>query len=402
MPVPRSITRTLLGLLLLGGAVLAGESPSLPPTVNLTDACLEIYDPGIDYFPEKANLSHAQGFTLEYFKHYKLVTVTTPWPGATQAFRYLLVQCGAPIPEGFTDAQVIQVPLPSIAMLSTTHLPHLEVLDALDRLVAVSSYQTVYSPAVRRLIDAGQVAEVGRGPGVNLEAILDLRPALVTAMGYDQPQYNAHALLGDAGIKVAINADYVEPTLLGRAEWLKFTAAFLNREGLAQRRFAALAERYQDYAALVPEVPSGQRPAVFFGSLHRDVWNMPGGDSYLARWVADAGGAYPWAEDRHRASIPLSFETVFERAQEADVWLTSDLDWFKRSDLLAANDRHSVFKAFREGRVYNNNARLNARQANDYWEAGIIEPDLLLADLIAILHPDRLPDHPLKYFRRLP
>ena len=155
----------------------------------------------------------------------------------------MLVQCGAPVPEGFADAQLIRVPIRSIAMLSTTHLPHLDVL---DWLVAVSSYENVYSPAVRQLIATGKVAEVGRGPSVNLEAILDLRPDLVTAVGHDQPQYNTHPLLRNAGVNVAINAEYVESTLLGRSEWLKFTAAFLNRDGLAQRRFAEMAERYQD------------------------------------------------------------------------------------------------------------------------------------------------------------
>jgi iron complex transport system substrate-binding protein len=221
-------------------------------------------------------------------------------------------------------------------------------------------------------------------------------------VGHDQPQYNTHPLLRNAGVNVAINSEYVEPTLLGRSEWLKFTAAFLNRDGLAQRRFAEMTERYEAYAARVRDVPAAKKPTVFGGSLHRDVWYVPGGDSYIARLVADAGGVYRWADDRHRASIPLSFEAVFERAGDAEVWFTSDLDWFKRADLLAANERYGAFKAFRESRVYNQNARLNEHKANDYWELGIVEPDIVLADVIKILHPDRLPEHQLKYYRWLP
>lgn len=391
----------LLCILIRAGAALA-EEPSAPPTANRTSGCVERYDPTIDYFPEKATLAYAKGFTLEYFKHYKVVTVTTPWPEAKENFRYVLVQCGAPTPEGFADAQVIQIPIRSIAVLSTTHLPHLELLDALDRLVAVSSYENVYSPAARQMITAGKVAEVGRGPGVNLERILDLRPDLVTAVGHDQPQYNTHPLLRNAGVNVAINSEYVESALLARSEWLKFTAAFLNRDGLAQRRFAEMTERYEAYAARVHDAPAAQKPTVFGGFLHRDVWYVPGGDSYIARLVADAGGVYLWADDRHQASIPLSFEAVVERAGDAEVWFTSDLDWFKRADLFAANERYGAFKAFREGRVYNINARLNEHKANDYWEAGIVEPDMILADIIKILHPDRLPDHHLKYYRWLP
>jgi iron complex transport system substrate-binding protein len=225
---------------------------------------------------------------------------------------------------------------------------------------------------------------------------------LVTAVGHDQPQYNSHPLWRDAGIHVAINAEYVESTLLGRSEWLKFTAAFLNKDGMAQRLFAAATERYHGYAARVQDIPDAQRPSVFGGALHRDVWYVPGGDSYIARLVADAGGLYRWAEDDHRASIPLSLEAVLERAGDADVWFTSGVDRLRRSDLLAANAHYGAFKAFREGRVYNNNARVNEHRANDYWETGLIEPDVQLADVIKILHPDRLPEHRLKYYRRLP
>lgn len=401
-PALRRMACSLFCTLILVGAAFAEEPSAAPPTANRASGCLERYDPSLDYFPEKATLAYAKGFTLEYFKHYKVVTVTTPWPEAKERLRYVLVQCGAPTPEGFTDAQVIQVPVRSIAVLSTTHLPHLELLDALDRLVAVSSYENVYSPAARQWITAGKVAEVGRGPSVNLEAILDLRPDLVTAVGHDQPQYNTHPLLRNAGVNVAINAEYVEPTPLGRSEWLKFTAAFLNRDGLAQRRFAEMAERYAAYAAQVRNIPTAQKPTVFGGFLHRDVWYVPGGDSYIARLVADAGGIYRWADDRHQASIPLSFEAVFERAGDADIWFIGDLDRLKRADLLAANERYGAFKAFREGRVYNSNARLNEYKANDYWEAGIVEPDIVLADVIKILHPERLPDHSLKYYRWLP
>ena len=372
------------------------------PVANLTSSCVEHYDPTVDYFPEKATLTYADGFSLAYFKHYKVVTVNAPWPDATETFRYLLVQCGTPAPEGFEDAQVIQVPVRSIAVLSSTHLPHLESLGALDRLIAVSTFKNIYSPVTREMVAAGKVAEIGRGPSINLEAVLDLRPDVVTAIGHDQPQYNSHPLLRNAGINVAINSEYVESNLLGRSEWLKFTAAFLNKDGLAQRLFAETVERYQTYAALVRDIPTAQRPSVFGGSLHRDVWYVPGGDSYIARLIADAGGVYRWAEDTHRASIPLSLEAVLERSGDADVWFTSGLDWFSRADLLAANEHYGAFRAFREDRVYNNNARLNEYKANDYWETGLIEPDVQLADVIRILHPERLPEHRLKYYRRLP
>ncbi len=401
--IPILLYQTMIALLLLLNVV--GFSNSIAAeklTANLSSGCIERYDPDMDYFPEKVTLDYAKGFNVAYFKHYKVVTVTTPWPNAQESFHYVLVQCGTPAPEGFADAQIISIPIQSIAILSTTHLPHLEVLDALDRLVGISTFNNVYSLAAQRKIAAGEVVEIGRGPSINLEVILDLAPDLITAVGHDQPQYNTHPTLLNAGVHVVINSEYVEPTLLGRSEWLKFTAVFLNKDGLAQRRFAEMVDRYQGYAYQVQNVPAAQKPSVFGGYLHRDVWYVPGGNSYIAQLVADAGGVYRWADDTHQASVALSFEAVFERAGEADVWFTSGLNWLTRADLLAANERYGAFKAFRERRVYNHNARLNEHKADDYWETGIIEPDVLLADVIKILHPDRLPNHRLKYYRWLP
>lgn len=401
--IPILLRQLLFALLLLLSVV--GFSHAIAadkPRANLSSGCVERYDSQLDYFPEKVTLDYAKGFSVAYFKHYKVVTVTTPWPNAQENFRYVLVQCGTPIPDGFAGAQIISIPIQSIAILSTTHLPHLELLDALDRLVGISTFKNVYSAATRRKIAAGEVVEIGRGPSINLEVILDLAPDLITAVGHDQPQYNNHPMLLNAGVNVVINSEYVEQTLLGRSEWLKFTAAFLNKDGLAQRRFSEMVDRYQGYAQQVRDVPAAQKPSVFGGYLHRDVWYVPGGNSYIAQLVADAGGAYRWADDPHQASIALSFEAVFERAGAADVWFTSGLDWLTRTDLLAVNERYGAFKAFRERRVYNHNARLNENKADDYWETGIIEPDVLLADVIKILHPDRLPDHRLKYYRWLP
>lgn len=396
------LARTALFIWLWILAIFTMLTHSTTANSNLINGCVEQYDPEIDYFPQKVTLTHATGFNLKYFKHYKLLTVTKPWQDATQNFSYLLVQCGTPIPKDFPNVPAIKIPVRSIAALSTTHLAHLEKLGALAQLVAVSKHDEVYSPTAQRLIVEGKVAEVGRGIGIHVEQILDLHPDLVTVVGYDQPQYNAHPLLAQAGVNVVINAEYVEPNLLGRAEWLKFTAAFLNRDGIAQTQFAEIAERYREYAKLVRDIPQQNKPAVLYGGLDRDVWHVPGGNSYTAHLIADAGGAYLWADDQHLFSFPLSFEAVFERANNAQVWLINDPSKFERSALLAANERYGAFAAWRDARVYNANGRLAQNRANDYWESALMEPHLVLADMIKILHPQLLPQHQLQYYRWLP
>lgn len=375
--------------------------PSLALSANRIEGCIEHYDPTVDYFPEKARIRYATGFTLEYRKYYKILTVLTPWLNAEEYFRYILVQCGSPRPAGFENAQFIEVPVETIAVLSTTHTPHLELLDEVESLVAMSSPDRVYSARIRAQIRSGDVKAVGRGATLNIESVLDLAPDLVTAVGHDQPQYNAHPVLERAGVHVAINSEYVEESALGRAEWLKFTAAFFNKEGIAEHRFGEMARQYAAYAAMTEAIPAAERPTVFGGALYRDTWYVAGGNSYIANLIDDAGGRYLWREDTHRASVPLSFETVYEHAANADYWFTDRLEWFTRADMSADNERYERFKAFRERHVYNSNARVNSHGANDFWETGVVEPQTLLADLIKILHPDLLPAHRLRFYRWL-
>ncbi|MEZ5584172.1 MAG: ABC transporter substrate-binding protein [Candidatus Competibacteraceae bacterium] len=365
-------------------------------------ACVEHYDPQIDYFPDKARLIHARGFKLDYFNHYKVLTVLTPWPGATRSFRYVLVQCGTPLPEGYPDAQFIQVPIVKVIALTKPQLPHLELLDVLDGLVALDSLDRVYSPMVNRKIAADQLVAVGWGTTIDAERILALAPDLVIATAYDQPQHNVHPILQRVGIPVVINAEYTESTPLGRTEWLKFTAALFNKEREAERLFDAIAGRYQAYTELTRDLPPATRPTVLTGALYGSVWFVPSGNSYLAQLLRIAGGDYLWADTATAGNIPLDFEAVYARAWQADYWLTTKNEWLTRADMQAADARYTEFAAYRQQRVYNNNARLSASGGNDYWERATLEPDMILADLIKIFHPGLLPEHTLKYFRKLP
>ena len=363
--------------------------------------CVDTYDPAMDYFPHKAELQYAESLAIEYFDNYKVVTVHTPWPGAEQAVQYLLVQCGTPAPDGYEGVQRITVPIRRLAALSTTQLPHLELLDARETLVAVSDIEMVHSPGVNQRFAAGKIAEIGHGAGINLELVLELETDVVMTVASAQAQYNAHPVLQQAGVAVAINAEYTEPSPLGRTEWLKFTAAFFNAEALAEKRFADIAAQYQQYAALVRDIPTAQRPTVFGGSLWRDAWHIAGGKSYAAQLIAAAGGAYLWADDDSAGSLPLDFEAVYEKAHAASVWLTMRNQWHSLAEVQAADERYAAFAAFNSGQVYNANARLNAHGGNDYWESGLAEPHIVLADFIKILHPDRLPEHALKFYQKL-
>ncbi|MCS6839186.1 MAG: ABC transporter substrate-binding protein [Roseiflexus sp.] len=368
------------------------------PTTNLTEGCVTEYDPEIDYFPEKVSLSDSVGWTIEYFNNYKVITVLNPWRDANVQFRYVLVQCGTPPPDDVGDALVIEVPVKSIVTMSTTHLPHLSELGLLDKLVGVDSFLYINNPEVRKMINAGKLVEIGSGGQVNVEKALDLQPDLLMTYGVGNPEFDAHPKLLEAGLKVVLNSEYMETSPLGRAEWIKFTGAFFNREAKATEVYDTIARRYKEMAAKARNV--AKKPTVFTGTPFRGTWYMPGGKSYVAQLLADAGAAYLWADDTSTGSQPLSFEQVFERARDAEFWLNPGT-WKRLADGKAEDERFTQFAAFQKGNVFNNNKRLNENGGNDYWESGVTNPHLVLADLIKIFHPELLPDHELYFYWKL-
>ncbi len=209
---------TVLSVLLLA-AVFAVPAWSQEATA----ACVEQYDADTNYFPDQVETEYTEGFTVEYFNNYKLVTVLTPYPGAEETFQYALVQCGTPIPDDLPEeALVIEVPVQSIVTMSTTYLPALDVLGVTETIVGMDELDYVNTLSIRERIDSGEVVEAGSGSGVNIEALLELEPDLIMMQSFGSPDFDAAPVLVDAGLPVVINGDWVDTNPLGRAEWITF------------------------------------------------------------------------------------------------------------------------------------------------------------------------------------
>ncbi len=371
------------------------------PTTN-PDACLAegAYDPDVDYFPEKVTLDYTDGFTVEYFNSYKVVTVTRPWFNADEAdvLQYVLVQCGAPIPDGYDTAQVVSIPVTRAVSMSTTYLPYFDLYGVLDALVGVDNASLATNTAVLDKANAGELVDIAPNFSLDIEAALELDPELIFTygFGFDTDSYRQ---LQDAGLAVALVGEFAETSPLARAEWGKFISLFFNAEGVAQAEFQAVSEDYLRLAELVADVET--RPTVFLNSPFDGTWYMAGGRGYMAQFLADAGADYLWADDEGTATLFLDFEAVFERAQNADFWLNGNQFWMSVGDILAEDPRYGDFAAVNNGNVWINNLAINEAFANDFYESGVAFPNLILADLIAIFHPDLSPDHEFVYYRNL-
>ena len=380
--------------------LLAGCALDVPPPmpVAIGEECIQSYDANKDYFPYKTNVEFAEGFTLSYYNNYKVLEVLSPWPGAEASETYLLVQCGTPRPSGFEDAYTIEVPVKSIVTLSTTYLPHLEILDEVEALVGLGNDAYVYSEDIRERVQAGEIQVVGGDSTVDLETTLTLSPDLIIAYSSGFPDSDAHPLLRSADQSVFLNTEFREPTPLGRAEWFKTTAAFLNREADADSFFEEVVETYQNLVALAHD--QTERPTVFVNTPWEGVWYMAGGNSYVANYIDDAGADYLWAEDQSQGSLFLDFEEVFARAQSADYWLQVGMHP-DRASLNSVDPRFAEFKAYETGRLFNPDLRVSETGASDMFEGAVARPHLVLADLVALFYPQLLPDHEFVYYRQL-
>jgi cobalamin transport system substrate-binding protein len=371
-------------------------------------SCVMGFDPQKDYFPEKVEPDYSKGWTVEYHNTYKVVNVTTPWPGATarDAFRYILYECGTPKPEGYGGAEFIQIPAGNVIALGTSYTPQLKELGVLDDLIGVDSFDFFNTPEVVDMIAAKKLIAVGSGSSVNVEAVLNADPSLILTFGSGSPDYDAHPALIQAGAPVVVASDYVEQTPLGQAEWIKFTSMFYDKEATANEVFGEKADAYNKLVGLTKDV--SDKPLVLWNSYssYSNNWFIPGTESFAANYVRDAGGSLvlgdsPELQGNNNA-LPFDFEAVYAAGQNADIWMPGVFGIKTLEDLVTQDERYADFAAVKNDQVYNYDARENANGGNDYFENGVANPQDVLADLITIFHPDLLPDHALIYFRQLP
>jgi iron complex transport system substrate-binding protein len=371
----------------------AAATSTTEPTVEATLA------PTAAPVVEKVEIKYAKNFSLEYKEGYKLLSVKTPESSA--AVHYVLVPKGTNPIINEKDALVISTPIHKIITLSSTYYPMLEQIGKLETVVGIDDGTYTYNETIRGNVASGKIAVVG-GDGfsakLNLEKVIELAPDLLMAP-YMNAQVLEEAKLKEAKQTLVLNADYLENSPLGRAEWGKFVAAFYNMEGEADILFDQVVARYEEVKKLAAGV--GEEPSVFVNTAYQGSWYMPGKESYMAALLKDAGANYLFADSvEGTGASPVAFEVVYEKAKDADYWLNigfaADI-----KGLVAEDARYGEFKAVIEGKVYNNNARMNPNGGTDYYEGGVANPDVVLRDLVKIFYPDLLQDHQLFYYSKV-
>jgi iron complex transport system substrate-binding protein len=337
---------------------------------------------------------YAKGFSIRYFSDYTQVIVNNPWKsGSIYATYFLVKDTQTEVPEGGVK---ILVPLKTIAPASVTHYEFLHLLGELNTVTGICQADIVYNKEIKKGIEEGRITDLGDAFHINVEKVLQLSPSALMMSGYNQKDANVQRI-SQAGIPVIYNNEWMETSLLGRAEWIKFVAAFYDKSQLADSIFSNIENRYNDIKQKVTNIKD--KPGIMAGSNFRGTWYMPAGRSFMGQLFADAGSRYFYSNDTTTGSLPLNVEKVLRDFSDADIWL--NCNFATLDELIKSDSKHALFKPVQTRQVYNFNKRMLPSGANDFWESAVARPDLLLSDVIAVLHPEILPDYELVYAEKL-
>ncbi|NOZ35577.1 MAG: ABC transporter substrate-binding protein [Chlorobi bacterium] len=311
---------------------------------------------------------------------------------------YYLIDTEKEIPQNIKNKSIIRVPVKKVICLSTTHIAFLDILDETDKIIAVSGTQYVYSQILRKRIQKDEIKDVGYENSLDFELLLSLKPDLVTVYDINGSISPAINKLKQYHIPVVQINEYLEPSVLGQAEWLKFFAEFFNKSEFAKNKFAAVCKSYSELKKMTDTVT--EKPTVLLNMPWKGTWYIPGGKSNVAQLIADAGGNYIWKNTEEQHNTALSIEEVYSEARQADFWLNPG-QAKSINDIIGTDIRLKKFSALKTGEVFNRNNRLSPSGGNDYMESGTVRPDLILKDLIQILHPELIRNDSLFFYQKL-
>lgn len=339
-------------------------------------------------------IRYAQGFSIRYYQEYTSVEVRDPWDTTRLLQRYLLIDRTREKPANLPKGTVVKVPVRNIAVYTSVHAAIIDQLGEADKIIGVCEPRYMDTPTIQQGLQTGRVADLGEATSPNVEKMIENNTEIVIASPFQNSSYGP---VEKIGIPIIEGADYMENTPLGRTEWIRFYGLLLGKAERADSIFRETETRYLHLKEMVSAVT--ERPTVITEKKFGASWYMPAGNSYIANMLRDAGANYLFSDLEGAGSVPLAFETVFEKAMHADFWLIKyNLDnELTYRELAAEYAPYKNFDAFTRQSVFGCNTGVVP-----YYEEFPLHPDLLLKDFILIFHPELIPNGKSRYYFRLP
>lgn len=335
-------------------------------------------------------VNYASGFIIEEFEGYTRVILRDPWDTTRIRRTYLVVDCSESIPDNLPEGTVIRTPIRKAVVYTTTVASLIEEAGCIENICGICETEYVTSKEARNRIGQGLIADIGPSTSPNVEKIVEIEADAIIASPFENSSYGSAEKLG---IPIIEAADYMEGTPLGRAEWIRFYSLLFGKKEVGDSLFSLTETRYKALKELARS--AGTRPTVMLERKYGGQWVLPAGQSYVATMHSDAGADYIFKDEEGSGVTSLSFETVLDRAVDADFWMLkyNAPAPMTYGDIEAENPRYKAFGPFARRAVYACNTAIST-----YYDDITLHPDAILADFIHIYHPDLLPDHKLKYY----
>lgn len=340
------------------------------------------------------SIEYANGFSITKETNYKILTINNPWHINRIHSIYYLVKNDSIITP--SDGKKVLIPISKVCTSSATQYePHV-LLKEINSIVGICSPKYLYNPVIKERFKKGLIANLGSDYNINLEVLIHCQPNFYFASSYSENDPNTKRL-NNSGIPIMPINDWMEETPLGRAEWIKVYGALYDKSEISDSIFHSIKHEYINAQKQIDSIQV--KPTIMSGSNYKGTWYMPGGKCYMATLFKDAGADYLYASDTTKGSLPLSFEKVLHDFADCDIWLNAPVDSY--SALISMDERHTLFKPTKTRSIYGFYNRTDLNGANDFWESGVLHPDLILKDLIWALHPNLFSDYSPTYIIKL-
>lgn len=336
-------------------------------------------------------IKYAKGFDIVSENNQKKLIIKKVFQNSEKQFKFTLTN------KTNIAKNQIKVPVNKLVVTSTTHVPMLELLNSEGKLIGFPHAKYISSEKTRKRIENGKIVELGSEQSMNTEKLMDLQPELVVGFSL-HPNSKLYDNIKKAGIPVVFNGEWLEETPLGRAEWIKFFGVLLNKEKEADSIFNAIEKNYLKAKKIAAKKINSL--TILSGSMFKDIWNVPGGESFVATFFKDANLKYLWENTKGTGSLQLSFESVLDKGKNADFWIGCGL-YETKEQLLSANKHYKEFDAVNKDKVFTIGTKKGKTGGLIYFELAPIRPDLVLKDMIKITNPELLPNYELTFFRKM-
>lgn len=337
---------------------------------------------------------HAINLSIVEYPEYTVAKLRNPWDTLSVLHTYILTDKRKPLPDHLPEGTVIGVPLEKLLVYSAVHGSLLSELEAVGRIRGICSREYFKQTEVQELCEKGVITDCGNSMSPDIERIIELQPDGIMLSPYESS--GGYGQLGKLGIPLIECADYMETSPLGRAEWMKFYGILIGKKALADSLFSAVEKEYRNVTRQAQK--SSVRPTVISDLKYGSTWYISGGNSTTGRLFKDAGATYVFADLKNSGSVPLPFETVFDKGQHADYWFIKYNQKTEKTyqELEREFAPYARFHAFKNHRIYGCNSNYIP-----FYEESPFHPELLLKDVVKILHPDLLEGYTPQYFSKL-